>query len=654
MILRVAAAGSNILLPPAEVFEAATARAFQFDDFTLDRSRYRLERGGLQVRLERIPMELLLLLVERGGELVTRDEIAARLWRDGVFVDVDHSINTAIRKIRFALDDDPEQPRYVETVVGKGYRFAATVISVDGQRGARADTSRQKEALHDTAASVPQKASFGRLWLLLGAAVVLVAVSLVAVWRFVAAPKPALSPAGIKSLAVLPLKNLSGDASQEYLADGMTEALIGSLSGIHELRVISRTSVMRYKDSQLSAPQIAKQLGVDALVEGSVIRDGNRIRIHAQLIRAATDEHFWSETYDREMRDAISLESDVAQTIAEKVGVTVTGDERKRIARVRPVTPEVYETYLKGSYALNKSYEKADIATAISYFQRTIQQDPTFAPAYIGMADAYDELGSNFVGDPTETARQKEMEAAEKAIALDPSLAEPHVVLAEAEQREWRWADSETEYRRALELNPNNAYAHELYAFWLVCQGRIDEGLQWGRRARELDPDAVKATDIATLLTAARHYDEAIHELRTALASQPNDPVALWDLGIVLVQHDQPSDAIPILKRAVSLSDRSPGVTGMLVSAYGYAGRRSDALRLLGTLQSRRKAGYVPASAFVNSYLGLGERAQAFAWLEEAYREHSNILQFLKVSAAFDSLRGDPRFDDLLRRTGLN
>jgi TolB-like protein/Tfp pilus assembly protein PilF len=457
----------------------------------------------------------------------------------------------------------------------------------------------------------------------------------------------------IKSLAVLPLKNLSGDATQEYLADGMTEALIGRLAGIRDLRVTSDTSVMRFKNPQISVPEIAHKLGVDAIVEGSVIREGNRIRVTAQLIRGATDQYLWSQTYDREMQDALMLESDVAQAIAEKVEVTVTGEERKRLAATRPVSPEVYESYLQGSYALNKSYKRADIDRAMARFQQAIQKDPTFAPAYVGLAIAYSELGSNFVGDPPDAARQKQIEAAQKAIALDPELAEPHVVLAHAEQIGWRWAEAEAEYRRALELNPNDADAHKQYAYWLVCQGRTEEALEWGRRARELDPLVVQATDIAILLEESRHYDEAIHELRTVLAAEPNDPVALWDLGIVLVQKGQPADALPVLEKAISVSNRSPGVTGILVGAYARAGRRSDALSLLAELQKRQEAGYVPASAFVNSYLGLGDYEQVFTWLERAYNEHSNVLQYLKVAPEFDPLRGDPRFVDLLRRVGL-
>jgi TolB-like protein/Flp pilus assembly protein TadD len=457
----------------------------------------------------------------------------------------------------------------------------------------------------------------------------------------------------IKSLAVLPLKNLSGDATQEYLADGMTEALIGRLSNIHDLRVISRTSVMRLKDTQLSAPQIGKTLGVDALVEGSVMREGNRIRVHAQLIRAATDEHFWSEAYDGEMREALALESAVAQSIARKVEVTLTGDEHARLTAARSVSPEVYESYLKGRFALGRGGSRADIDESISDFEEAIRRDPTFAPAYLGLAQAHSELGSVFIGTPPEAERVKVVDAARKALELDPQLAEAHVLLADVLKEQWQWTEAEAEYRRALELNSNNPVAHDGLARWLLCQGRTDEALAWVRRGREIDPIAVSGTDIGWILFLSRRYDEAVHELHSVLAVRPDDAAALWFLGFALTADNQSKEAIPVLERAFSVSDRSSAIIGVLIRAYAHAGRRADGLRLLEELKRRKQAGYVPAAAFVNAYLGLGDNEEAFAWLEQGYKEHSNILQWLKVHPYFDPLRDDPRFKDLLLRVGL-
>jgi TolB-like protein/Tfp pilus assembly protein PilF len=458
----------------------------------------------------------------------------------------------------------------------------------------------------------------------------------------------------ISSLAVLPLKNLSGDPAQEYLSDGMTDALIDRLSRMHNLRVISRTSVMRFKNPQVSVPEIARVLHVDAIVEGSVMRQDNRIRVTAQLIRGATDEHFWSETYDRELRDVLAVQSELAQSIAEKVKVTATGEERQRLRAAPSVAPEVYESYLRGQFANFKSNTQTDEEESIAYFNHAIEMDPTFAPAYVGLASAYDDLGTVTIGAPPLDTRAKALSAVRKALELEPDLLDAHLVLANLEQEQWRWAASEAEYKRALELSPNNAEAHAGLASWLMCRGRTEEALAWARRARELDPLAVSGTSIGWILFQSHRYDEAIRELRSALAVKPDDTDARLYLGFALVANNQPADAIPVLEKVISVSNGSPAAIGVLIRAYSHAGRRGDALRLFAELQKRQRAGYVPAAAFVNAYLGLGENDQAFAWLEQACKEHSSIVLFLKVHPYFDPIRADPRFADLLRRVGLN
>jgi TolB-like protein/Flp pilus assembly protein TadD len=490
-----------------------------------------------------------------------------------------------------------------------------------------------------------------RKWMVLGGIVALgvIAVAYVASrGRSDSAARPK-----IRSLAVLPLKNMTGDPAQEYFADGMTDALIGRLSAIHDLRVISRTSVMRFKNPQMTVPEIARTLGVDAIVEGSVMREGSRVRVTAQLIRAATDEHFWSETYDRDLRDVFSLQSELAQTIAEKVQVTVTGEEHERLAAARAVAPEVYENYSKGEFALSGSTSKADFEASIAYFELAIKEDPTFAPAYVGIANAYSNLGTVFVGGVPQETRPKVISAAQKALELDPNLAETHVLMANALQQQWHWAEAEAEYKRALELNPNSAPAYEGYALWLVCHGRAEDAVASAERGRELDPFAVSFEDLGWTLFQARHFDQAVRELRAALAERPDDFGALMDLGFVLIANNQAGEAIPVLEKAASMSHRSPGPLGVLVYAYAHAGRREDALRVLSELERRNKHGYVPAAAFVNAYLGLGENERAFVWLEEAYKEQSNMLQFVKVHPYFDPIRSDPRFAELIRRVGL-
>jgi TolB-like protein/Flp pilus assembly protein TadD len=456
----------------------------------------------------------------------------------------------------------------------------------------------------------------------------------------------------IRSLAVLPLNNLSGDSTQEYLADEMTEELCGRLARIHDLRVISRTSAMRFKGTKLSVPEIARTLGVDALVEGSVIRQGNRIRVHAQLIRAATDEHLWSDEYDGELGDVLTLESQVAQSIARKVEVKVTGEERARLVTGHHVSPEVYGSYLKAEDQFNKSGNQAELQQSIAYFEETIGKDANFAPAYVGLANAYERLGSTIGGAPPKETHPKMMSAARKAIELDPDLAEPHVLLAAVYQKQWQWSDAEAEFKRALELNPNDAGAHVGYAKWLLCQGRTDDALEWVQRARELDPlggDTPVGGPAITngfILFHARRYDEAIRELR-------NDDPDHWILGLALIANGQPDEAITVLEKALG-TDRNPAVMGVLVRAYAHAGRRREALRLVDELKRRQQTSYVAATPFVNAYLGLGDNEQALAWLERAYQEQANILQLIRVHPYFDPLRSDPRFVDLVHRVGLD
>ena len=630
-------------------------RQFQFCEFTLDELRYKLLRGDRPLRLQKQPMDLLILLVERRGELVSRYEIAQHLWGKDVFVDVDHSINTAVRKLRQALRDDPEKPRYVETVLGKGYRFAAPVICRNGDATPQLEVGSLPSPVQvhlEPATPIKERRQVpAREWIVIGATAFLVLIAAAVALYPRRVVKPPVQPP-IKSLAVLPLKNLSGDPAQEYLADGMTEALIGRLASIRDLRVISRTSVMRYKETKLSVPEIAKALGVDAIVEGSVIRDGNRVRVHAQLIRAASDEHFWAQEYDRELQTVLVLQGEIAQSIANKVQASVTGQERAKLVAARAVAPEVYEIYLKGVYVPGNS--KAAIEKSIAYFQEAIQRDPTFAPAYVDLAGAYYGLGTTIVGGSPAETRPKAITAAQKALELDPSLVIPHVLLGYLYQARWQWKDAENEFKRALELGPNDAVAHHGYARWLLSRGRIDEALAWQQRARELDPLGNGGGEVAWILFHARRYDEAIREARMELQVNPDSGWAQWVLSFALICNGQPDEAIPIMEELVPHGERQPGDVALLATAHARAGNRTEALRLIEELNQRRRKGYVPAGAFVNTYLGLEEYDQAFLWFEEAYREQSQILQYLKVHPLFDAVRNDPRFIDLQRRVGLD
>jgi len=576
----------------------------------------------------------------RGRRLESWKEIAAYLGRDV----------TTVR--RWERREGLPVYRILHSKLGSVYAYTTELDAWrDGRAGAATDVA--------DAAPVVEIARHGlrvRRWLVVCGAAML---ALLVVAYFTTRTRLRASTVSkIKSLAVLPLKNLSGDPAQEYFADGMTEEIIGRLSMIRGLRVISRTSAMHFKDTRAPLPEIAKALGVDAIVEGSVIREGGRVRVHAQLIRAATDEHFWSETYDRELGDALALESEVAQAIAGRVEVTVTGAERARLVAARQVSPDVYENFLKGQFVEKSNNMPAATQKSIAYFEEAIKRDPAFAPAYLGLAHAYDALGMPGVGGaPPSAVQPKVISAVRRALELDPALPGAHALMGSLYQMQWQWNDAEREYKLALELDPNDAGAHLSFSSWLLSQGRTEEALEWSRRARELDPVGITGNTMGWMLFQSRHYDEAIRELRSDLAVRHDNASTYWScwfLGFALIANDQPDEAIPVLEKALALSERNPAVIGVLVRAYAHAGRRAEALRLLDELKRRQQKGYVPTAAFVNAYLGLGDNEQAFAWLERAYKEHSMILEYVSVHPFFDPLRGDPRLADLVHRVGLD
>ena len=334
--------------------------------------------------------------------------------------------------------------------------------------------------------------------------------------------------------------------------------------------------------------------------------------------------------------------------------MTITEPERQRLASVPPVASEVYEDFLKGQFAFERSNDRADTEKSIEFFQKAIEKDPSFAPAYLGLANAYFYLSSIFIGVRPEEVRPKSVAAVRKALELDPQFAPAHLRLGQLQMLDWHWAEAETEFRRALEINPNSGAAYDCMAYWLVTQGRTDEALEWAHRGRELDPFEVSDVDLTWFLFLGHRFPEAIQEARIAVSLEPNGPGGLWFLGYALIANGQPEEAIAPMEKALANSNRSPGVLGVLVRAYAHSGRRADALRVLDELKRQQKSGYVPAGAFVNAYLGLGETDAALAALEEAYKEHSVIVQYLKVHPHFDPIRNDPRFRDIVHRAGLD
>jgi TolB-like protein/Tfp pilus assembly protein PilF len=494
----------------------------------------------------------------------------------------------------------------------------------------------------------------GRRWLILGSSVVVLAAVVSLAYFATRMRAKDASPAKIRSLAVLPLQNLSGDPSQDYVADGMTEELIGRLSRIHGLRVISRTSTMHFKNTQLSVPEIARMLAVDAIVEGSLVQEGRQIRVHAQLIRAATDEHIWAGEYQREYLSILEVQEEVARNIVEQIQLNLTPEDRARLASKPPVDPEAYESYLKGRYYFSQRTEDA-LHKSIASFQQAIARDPGYAPAYSGLAESYAMLGFRG-GLPSKDALLGAKKAALKAIELDDALAEPHASLAFiAETYEWDWPAAEREYKQALELNPGYAQAHNWYGGYLTYTGRFNEGVAEAMRARELDPLSLPLNNaLAGRLLAAGRYDEALRQVQTTLELDEHFAPAHQTLGWVYLHGGKQDDAIREFQNALELAGAADTDIQLdLGFACAVSGRPGEARRILANLQQLHQQGVVPAASLATLYGALGESNEAFVWLEKAYQERDPQLTYLKAGRRFEPLRGDPRFGQLVRRVGL-
>ncbi len=580
----------------------------RFGAFSVDLVAGQLRKHGHRIKLQQQPFQVLAMFLNRPGEAITRDEFQKRLWPADTFVDFDHGLNIAINKLREALGDSTEEPRFIETLPRLGYRFIAPVEQADTESEATATASAKPAA----------RPQYFLPAVLAGTIVLTAAIALkVGGWRERLLGRPA-SPR-IESLAVLPFQNLSHESEQEYFADGMTEELITELAQIGGLKVISRSSAMQYKGVNKPLPQIAKELNVDGVVEGSVLRSGNRVRITAQLIQAPMDRHLWAKSYERDLRDVLALQDDVAQAIASEVKTELTSHERLRLTSPRSVDPEAYEAYLKGRYYSSKRTEK-ELEKGIEYFQQAIEKDPNYASAYSGMADAYALLG--YRGDlPSKEALSRAKAAALKAVGLDESLAEAHASLAFiAETHEWDWPTAEREYKRALELNPGYAEAHNWYAGYLMYLGRFEEGIAEAKRARELDPLSLAINNAlgGRLLLAGRDK-EAIEQIQKTLEMDPNFAPAHNRLGWAYLGKGMNEEAIAEFQKEMALSGSDPEVSMDLGYAYAVVGKRDEAKRILAELKRKRERNFVSPAALGIVSGALGEKDEAFAWLEKAY-----------------------------------
>lgn len=637
----------------SDVTQAPAIR--RFGGFEINLQSGELRKNGMRLRLSGQPFQVLAVLTERPSDLVTREELHSKLWPADTFVDFDHGLNNAVARIREVLDDSSENPRYIETIPRRGYRFIAPVT--DLRPGAapatrESSTAPQGEAILVAPPLVPSRPRrFSSRAAVLLAGVLLLAISAIGLGLYRGYVKSTKQPA-IRSLAVLPLENLSGDPSQEYLADGMTEELIGRLAAIHNLRVVSRTSVMQFQGTKRAVPEIAKELGVDAIVEGSVIRDGNRIRVHAQLIRAATDEHFWSETYDREMQDVLALESDVAESIAQKIDVTISGQERSRVVHARRVSPAAYEAYLKGRYYWNKRTAQG-LQKGAFYFQQAIQEDPTYSAAYSGLADCNSGLAWHGFKSPAE-ALPKAYAAALKAIELDPQSAEAHASLGLVLNHRWEWDRAEAEFRRALELRPQYANAHHWYGDNLSIRARHAEALGEARKALELDPlNLMIGTWLGLRFYLAGQYDKAIEQTRATTDLDPTFAAAHLVLGESDMRDGQEQQGLSELETSVRLSGGSPVYAAQLGMANAFAGKKADALRIIAQLKRMSKERYVSPYGLAQIYAALDNKDQTFKWLDAAYDDRSVWMSYLAVDPVFNRCRSDQRFQKLLHRVGL-
>lgn len=615
----------------------------RFGVFELDLRAGELRKYGIRVRLQEQPFQVLAMLVTHPGEVVSREDLRNKLWPADTFVDFDHGLNKAVNKIRDALGDSAESPRFVETVARRGYRFLADVASPDA-------TPTATPAPGVLPQPVERRVPLPWAWTIAAALGVAALATLIA-FRFHSANN---APAAIHSLAVLPLESLSADASQDYFADGMTDELITDLGQISALRVISRTSVMSYKRTRKPLPQIGRELGVDAVVEGTVLRSGDKVRITAQLIRAQNDQHLWAQSYVGDMRDTLSLQTRVARSIAGEIRISLTPPEETALNSAKAVNPDAYEAYLKGRYFWNRRTGES-IEKAIQYFNDAIAKDPVYAKAYVGLADSYALLGNaDFAVMSPRDAYPKAKAAASKALELDNSLGEAHTSLAFCLGLfEWNWDAAEKEYLRAIALNPGYATAHQWYALQLSALGRSDEAVSEMKKAASLDPlSLIINADLADVLFAARRYDEAIEQSRRTIEMDPNFPIAHYELGQALAQKKMFNAAIGELQKATELSGGDTTCIAVLGSAYAAAGKPAEARKLLKELQSRTKPGfsYAPHEALI--YSSLGDTPNAFSSLDKAYADHFDAL--ILRSPGFDPLRSDPRFRDLTHRVGLN
>ncbi len=642
-------------IPPAvRVLSTPPAsRILRFGSYELDVRAGELRKGGIKLRLQGQPIQVLATLLGRPGELVTREELRAQIWPAETFVDFDHGLHNAISRIREVLGDSTDNPRFIETLPRRGYRFKGSVETA-GLKEPPAQAPAPVEvqpAEESPVAAVPQKR---RAFVM--PVVVLIGVVAGALALVLTVSRRAASVPVVRSIAVLPLANFSGDPAQEYFVDGMTDELITDLAKLSALRVISRTSVMRYKGTRKNLPEIARELNVDGIIEGSVMRSGQRVRVTAQLLYGPTDKHLWAETYDRDLGDVLSMQSEVAQAIAQQVRVQVTPQQQASLRTPRPVNPEAYDDYLKGRYYLTSEFTTSQpLNKAKTYFEEAVRKDPGFARAYSGLADSYAYLAF-FRQMPSEAAYRLANEAIQRALVLDDSIGETHDTLGVLNWRyKWDWEAAEREMNEAIARAPSYSCAHEDRAEYLAFRGRRAEARAEMAKVTELDPSIASVMTESGVDYQLRDFEGLIQVSRKGVALNPNEWLEHFFLGFGYEGTGKQMEAVLEFERAVELSGGDQDATAALADAYVAVGRKAEARNILRGLEKKSKAAYVSPYILATVYAALGEKDRAFELLEKAYQEKSlDISWHLKADLRLDSLRSDPRYQSLLRRIGLN
>ena len=620
------------------------SRTVRFGLFEVDLRAGELRKNGVKIKLQDQPFRILVSLLRQRGEVVTREELRRELWPSDTFVDFDHSLNAAVKRLRDALDDSAENPRFIETLPRHGYRFITLTVP---------------DALQRKATRSPLR-SWG---LLLVGGTILVAVLLFAVdaggLRSKVLSRDLTQPQ-IRSLAVLPLTNISADPEQEYFADGMTEQLIGELSRISSLRVVSRTSVMQYKgEKKKPLPQIARELNVDAVMEGSVLRAGNRVRIATHMIHAPTDQSLMTETYEGDLADVLKMQREVAESITKKVRVKLTPEQQSRLHEAPKLDPEAYQAYLAATHIDVSGYKGiptvpsfAAVKKSQSYLEKAIEKDPNFASAYTGLAVSYVLLAAQRWESPRE-AFPSAKQAIQKALELDANNCEAHALLARIGwEYDWDWQTADKVYLHGLELCPNDSGLHLEYAVYSAVNGRIAEARAEVAKARELD--AIRSEPFiseAVISYHLRNYKALIETARAFVAENPNDWLAHYWLGVGFEGSGQTPQAIPEYQKAVELSEGDQDPAAGLAHAYASTGRSTEAQKMLREWRHKSESDYISPYMIATVYASLEEKDKAFEYLEKAYQEGSSDLPyFLRADLRIDSLRSDPRFQNLLRR----